>query len=150
MVRHLLFLEVLPLIALLLTGCETPGGTGSAAPTTTNTLGEAYHDAETVTAGGSGRHTALGRGDSMAPIYGNDTLLVINPIKFEELKPGMTVAYLNRQNMRVVHKLVSKTRDGWMVAGFNNARIDDELVTPQNLLGVVYVTLYPTGEDEPH
>jgi hypothetical protein len=82
----------------------------------------------------------------MAPVYGDSTLLVINPILYEELQAGMTVAYLNGRGLRVVHKLVSRTRTGWFVAGINNARIDEDLVTPENLLGVVYASFHYTDE----
>ena len=78
----------------------------------------------------------------MSPVYGDNTLLVINPIKYEDLKPGMTVAYVNSHGMRVVHKLVSKTKGGWYVIGLNNARVDEDLVTPENLIGVVYASFY--------
>ena len=83
----------------------------------------------------------------MAPVYGDNTLLVINPINYADLKPGMTVAYVNSQGLRVVHKLVSKTKGGWFVAGINNTRIDEDLVTPQNLIGVIYASFHYTDEE---
>jgi len=82
----------------------------------------------------------------MAPLYGDNTLLVINPIRYEELEPGMTVAYVNARGVRVVHKLVTLTKSGWFVIGINNARIDEDLVTPENLLGVVYASFHYTDE----
>jgi len=82
----------------------------------------------------------------MAPVYGDNTLLVINPIPYDDLQPGMTVAYVNSRGVRVVHKLVSRTKAGWFVIGFNNARIDEDLVTPENLIGVIYASFHYTDE----
>ena len=147
LVRPSLFLGGLAASVAFLAGCTSAGPhADTATAASPNTLGETYHDAELVTHGEKGRQTALGRGESMAPIYGDNTLLVINPIQFEALTPGMTVAFVNSRGQRVVHMLVSKTRAGWMVAGYNNGRIDNELVTPKNLLGVVYATFFPTGD----
>jgi len=36
---------------------------------------------------------------------------------------------------------VEKLSHGWRVEGLNNDEEDPELVTPQNLIGVVYATL---------
>lgn len=129
-------------------GCVSDGvtPTAPATPTTTASVGEAYRDAEAVANREPGRVTARGMGDSMAPVYGDNTLLVINPIRFEELQPGMTVAYINGRGMRVVHKLVSRSKGGWFVIGINNTRIDEDLVTADNLIGVVYASFHYTDE----
>jgi hypothetical protein len=50
--------------------------------------------------------------------------------------------------VRVVHRLVIKLADGWRIMGLNNDRIDDELVTPQNLIGVIYAS-FNYDADEP-
>ncbi|MGA3008306.1 MAG: hypothetical protein ABSE59_10490, partial [Opitutaceae bacterium] len=77
------------------------------------------------------------------------TMLVINAVPYETLKPGMTVAYRNSRGVEVVHKLIGKLAHGWRVAGLNNEEADRELVTPDNLIGVVYATLnYDAGEDD--
>jgi hypothetical protein len=135
----------------LLAGCSSDGvgpsfASAPATPTTTASIGEAFSDAEAVANREPGRTTAKGTGDSMAPVYGDNTLLVINPIKYDELQAGMTVAYVNARGVRVVHKLVSRTKSGWFVIGINNARIDEDLVTPENLLGVVYASFHYADE----
>lgn len=129
-------------------GCATDGSAPAArvTPTANATLGEAYRDAELVSAQEERRSTAQGVGHSMAPLYGEGTVLVIHPIRYEELAAGMLVAYLDRQGRRVVHKLVGRTREGWLTIGINNDRIDGEPVTPLNLLGVVYAQLYYSPE----
>jgi hypothetical protein len=109
-------------------------------------MGDAFQDAEAVANRGPGRATAKGTGVSMAPVFGDNTLLVINAIRFEDLEPGMTVAYVNSKGVRVVHKLVSRTKAGWFAIGINNPRVDEDLVTPENLLGVVYASFHYSDE----
>jgi len=82
----------------------------------------------------------------MAPVYGDNTLLVINPIRYGDLQSGMTVAYVNSRGVRVVHRLVSQTKGGWFVVGINNARVDEDLVTEENLIGVVYASFHYADE----
>jgi len=83
----------------------------------------------------------------MQPVFGEDTLLVINPIAYDDLRPGMTVAYRNRRGVRVVHRLVVKLADGWRIMGLNNDRVDDAVVTRENLIGVIYASFnYDTDE----
>lgn len=132
-------------------GCTSDGAgpaksAGTAAPTTTASMGDAFRDAETVASREGGRVTAKGTGVSMAPVFGDNTLLVINPIRFEELGPGMTVAYVNGKGVRVVHRLVSRTKGGWLAIGINNPRVDEDLVTSENLIGVVYASFHYTDE----
>lgn len=90
---------------------------------------------------GEGRLEVVGTGDSMAPVYGESTILVISRLAFEELQPGMTVAYSNLHGHRVVHQLLVKDRLGWRIQGFNNEVEDNERVTRENLIGVVYASL---------
>lgn len=74
----------------------------------------------------------------MLPVYGPKTVLVLQKVEFEALKAGMNVAYTNRNDMMVVHRLVSREKNGWRVIGLNNEVEDRERVTPYSLLGVVY------------
>jgi hypothetical protein len=102
----------------------------------------AWRDAEKLAEEGSGRSPAAGRGQSMAPLYGDNTMLIISKVDFAALAPGMIVAYVNRRGFQVVHRLVEQNRRGeWVVQGFNNERIDADTVTPFNLVGVVYASL---------
>jgi hypothetical protein len=138
-------------LAVFAGGCMTDGAgptgrNGPVTPTTTASMGEAFRDAEAVAGREPGRVTAKGTGVSMAPVYGDNTLLVINPIRYEDLQPGMTVAYINSHGVRVVHKLVSRTKGGWFAIGINNARIDEDLVTRENLIGVIYASFHYTDE----
>ena len=76
----------------------------------------------------------------MQPVYGDNTMIVTTKIAFEELKPGMTVAYLNRRGHQVVHQIIEMDARGWRVQGLNNETQDLDRVTRENLLGVVYAS----------
>ena len=77
----------------------------------------------------------------MNPVYGENTMLVVHPIAFEKLTVGMTVVYVNRDGKRVAHQLVAKEANGWRARGLNNLQEDTELITRDNLVGVVYASL---------
>lgn len=87
---------------------------------------------------GDGRLAVAGRGDSMDPVFGENTILVIHPIDYDELEEGMIVAYRDQFGRRVVHSLIRQTVNGWKAAGLNNFGEDAGWVTRQNLIGQVY------------
>ncbi len=76
----------------------------------------------------------------MAPIYGDNTVLVITPIDFDQLEAGMIVAYRNKWGDQIVHQLVRRDGHKWVAKGLNNERVDMEPVTRKNLIGVVYAS----------
>jgi hypothetical protein len=135
----------------LFAGCASePAETAAKAPPSAN-VGkvQAWNDAEMLSQRAEGRTTAAGSGNSMLPIYGDNTMLVISAVPYDTLRIGMTVAYVNSRGHEVVHKLIGKEAHGWRVAGLNNEEADAELVTPLNLIGVVYATLsYDADDDE--
>lgn len=102
---------------------------------------QAWKDAELIASLAPGRLEVVGSGDSMRPMYGDNTILVIARIPFLELQTGMTVAYTNQRSHRVVHQLLERDRLGWRIQGLNNAEEDRERVTAENLIGVVYASL---------
>ncbi len=128
-------------------GCvETPPDSASkTAPATDVGRMQAWSDAEAVAAMGHGRLTVIGSGESMLPVYGEGTALVLSKISFDSLKPGMQVAYVNDKGRQVVHVLVDfdAANGGWRVRGLNNENDDHSRVTPGNLLGVVYASFAP-------
>lgn len=107
-------------------------------PTSDVSRSQAWRDAEAVAAMEPGRLTVIGAGDSMRPIYGENTVLVLQKIPFEELTAGMNVAYMNAGGRVVLHRLVARDSKGWRAVGLNNDREDPERVRPDNLLGIVY------------
>ncbi len=78
-----------------------------------------------------------GEGSSMEPMYVAGTAVVIRAGGYDRLRRGMPVVYENRQGVAVAHMLVERTADGWVAAGLNNDEADAELVTPNNLVGVI-------------
>lgn len=126
---------------------EPSAARGTAAVSTSDVRRlNAWQDAEFVAGQGEGRSAATGRGASMAPIFGDNTMMVLTRIPFEELESGMMVAYLNQQGFRVVHRLVERSsRDEWRVQGINNPGLDRERVSRHNYLGVVYASLVHEG-----
>jgi hypothetical protein len=138
-------------LGLLLGGCATTAPTvapppAQPAPTANVQTIQAWKDAEMLAARDPGRTAFVGGGTSMNPVYGDNTMLVAVPIDFKDLQAGMYVVYLNRNNRRVAHRLVAKESKGWRAQGLNNPEEDNDLVTPENLIGVIYASL--THEEE--
>ncbi|PTY02709.1 hypothetical protein DB347_23655 [Opitutaceae bacterium EW11] len=102
---------------------------------------QAWKDAELIASLGEGRLEVVGTGDSMRPVYGDNTILVISRIRYDELQSGMTVAYRNAHGHIVVHQLLARDGTGWRVQGLNNETEDTGRVTAENLVGVVYASL---------
>lgn len=78
-----------------------------------------------------------GEGSSMEPVYVHGTALVIRAGGYQNLRPGTPVVYANRRGVSVAHMLVEQTANGWVAVGLNNDQADSELVTPDNLVGVI-------------
>lgn len=126
-------------VVILIAGCETME---SRSPVSTVSQAQASQAGRVVQLGAPGRISAWGAGESMAPLYDENTYVVVEPIAFEDLREGMIVAYRNRNGQNVVHRLVRLENGAWVAEGINNPAIDRDKVTPQNLLGVVYATFY--------
>lgn len=78
-----------------------------------------------------------GIGRSMEPLYATNTAVVVQEIDYEHIKKGMTVVYLKSTGVRVCHSVVGETTGGYLVQGVNNDVEDAELVTPDNIIGVI-------------
>lgn len=100
-------------------------------------LVEARHLAKAVVASAPGAFVMRGRGQSMQPLYPDDTLLVVQPIAYEKLMRGMTVVFQSPDQRSITHVLVAKTADGWRTTGLNNRRADFLPVNARSLRGVV-------------
>lgn len=124
-------------------GCAS-GGSGDARgaplpPSVGVTKNQAWRDAEALAALDPSRLTVIGSGESMKPVYGENTVLVLQRVDFDGLAEGMNVAYRNEGGRVVLHRLVVKEGNrSWRVRGLNNEAEDRERVTPENLLGIVY------------
>ncbi|MBI5381740.1 MAG: S24/S26 family peptidase [Opitutae bacterium] len=133
-------------LALAGSGCETTAPTAAqpvpqATPSANVPKLQVWKDTEMLAAREQGRGALIGGGASMNPIYGDNTMLVVTPIGYDDLRVGMYVVYLNRYNRRVAHVLIAKEAKGWRAQGLNNPEQDNDLVTPTNLIGVVYASL---------
>ncbi len=107
---------------------------------------QAWKDAELIASLGPGRMEVMGAGESMKPVYGENTILVINKIDYLDLKPGMNVAYNNRHGRQVVHQITAKEGNEWRVQGHNNPEADADRVTRYNLIGVIYASIVYSPE----
>lgn len=64
-----------------------------------------------------------------------NSLIVIDDTPYEDLKKHDFVGYVNDRGVRIFHRLIKKTDDGWMAMGDNNAVEDTTRVTKENYLG---------------
>jgi hypothetical protein len=101
------------------------------------TEGQQMKQAERAAAAIPGAEALWGVGDSMEPLYSNHTAVVVAPIKFHDLQKGMTVVYLNHDGRMVAHALTGDVPNGWIAQGVNNSEEDEDLVTGNNLVGVI-------------
>jgi hypothetical protein len=99
--------------------------------------GQEMARAEAAAAAIRGAEALWGVGASMEPLYISRTAIVVAPVKFKDLKKGMTVVYLNGRGRRVAHVLTGDLPQGWIAQGLSNDEEDDDLVTPENLVGVI-------------
>ena len=84
------------------------------------------------------RHAASLEGAfALEPLYAPNTAVVVAKRDYETLKTGMTVVYVSRRGSRVAHTIVGETRGGYILQGLNNDKVDQELLTPANYIGVV-------------
>ena len=101
------------------------------------TEGEQLKQAEKTAAQIKDAFALWGVGQSMEPLYAPNTAVVVAPIKYDNVKKGMTVVYVKRNGRRVAHSVIGETRDGYLVQGINNDEADAEVVNEGNLVGVV-------------
>ncbi|QYY37022.1 S24/S26 family peptidase [Ruficoccus sp. ZRK36] len=127
-------------LALFLAGCVTDSG--SQPPSSTVSPSSARAAAYKVERLANGRMAAQGEGISMAPLYGDNTVVVFDPIAFDDLRAGMVVLYEARDGRLICHALSRKIGRTWEVEGINNPDVDPERVTESNLKGVVYATFH--------
>ena len=96
-----------------------------------------------------GAEVMVGSGDSMRPVYGDRTVLVVQPVATAELKPGMTAVFIGDRGRPVAHLLMEKTAHGWRAMGAGNRECDGTLVRADNLIGVVIRAYDPATRAEP-
>ena len=107
--------------------------------------GSQLKEAEKAAAAIPGAEAMWGVGSSMEPLYASNTAIIVAPMKFNELKKGMTVVYMSSRGRMVAHSLKTDLPKGWVVQGVNNDEEDDDLVTKKNIVGVI-VKAYSASE----
>ena len=143
-------LQLATLALAFATGVAQAGVTNfSADPASKVSLSTALTDAYRLAAV-KGDKVLRVEGGSMLPYFGDGSVLVVRATTVDSLREGMVVVYLNRFGETVAHRIESRSTSGWTVRGANNAETDSTLVTSENLVGTVYVTLYsdPRGGAE--
>ena len=93
--------------------------------------------AEATAAKRDGDFALHGVGYSMAPVYLPGTAIVVHPVSFHMLRKGQAIVYVNSRGHYVAHMLVEEMPKGWFAIGLNNADPDDDLVTADNLVGII-------------
>ncbi|MDB6127051.1 MAG: hypothetical protein JWM35_947 [Verrucomicrobia bacterium] len=101
------------------------------------TKGQELRAAEAAAKNIAGAQAFLGAGDSMNPLYVSGTAIVVTLCKYSELRAGMSVVYVNHSGRGVAHVLVNEMPGGWIAQGVNNKDEDSDLVTADNLVGVI-------------
>lgn len=135
---------------VVLGGCATAVQPANRTRVSNGQRREIWQDAELLAAREPGREVLFGAGESMAPVYGDGSVLVTRPIDYRQLRAGMTVVYVTVEGHRVAHRLIRQEDHGWRAQGINNATPDPDLVTPENLVGVVYASLAQDASATPN
>lgn len=134
--------EGLALVLLgLLAGCHEPAvpPTGLSPPAALVTQ-DPWQEAELVAARVPASSTVIGHGRSMDPLYPEGTVLVLQRLRWENMRAGMTTIYNkdpdNPYHM-VAHVLLKREEDEWTTQGLANTTPDQVRVTADNYIGTV-------------
>ncbi len=84
-----------------------------------------------------------GEGEDMMPLYAPGTLLVVEPILYDDLKEGMTAILRDQAGMRAARFLVEKTPKGWTTRRLAAKEPDEQPMAPENYIGVVVMAFTP-------
>lgn len=116
------------------------------APASAEGMNSAIRDAIEIASMNDDRMVFRCEGNSMAPFFGPGSVALARKSEFEALRPGTIAIYRDRSNDLVAHRVVSLSEKGWTARGQNNRRIDDERVTPENFVGIVYAVFHTAGQ----
>jgi hypothetical protein len=131
-----------PLACLfLLTGCQGPALLHTRlSPPVALVTKDPWQEAAAVAAKVPESSVVIGHGGSMDPLYPEGTVLVLQQMRWENLRPGMTAIYNkdpeNPYHM-VAHALLKREADEWVAQGLANAQPDRTLVREDNYVGTV-------------
>ena len=111
-------------------------------PLSTVEINIATRAAQMIRRGYFGATIGQGAGESMMPLYGDNSLFVIRSADFDSLERGAMIAYRNQHGQIIIHQLIRKRGQKWMAQGLNNKVMDNEWVTIDKFIGVVYAVFH--------
>ncbi len=123
-----------------LAGCEQPVLRTNLSPPVAVVTGDPWKAAAAVAARVPNSTTVIGHGGSMQPLYPEGTVLVLQRLRWGNLRPGMTVIYSRNPDNpyhMVAHALLKREADEWVAQGLANDRPDPVLVNEENYRGTV-------------
>lgn len=81
-------------------------------------------------------------GDSMLPHYSDHSVLLLSPVRFDQIENGMMIAYVDQDGDLVGHLVVSVDSHTVTTRGANNERSDPMEVSPSQIVGQVFGVLH--------
>jgi len=134
---------LLPIVALFTTSALLAGSPTSPVPYET-ALGEALR----VAAMNPSWTVMRCEGDSMTPYFGEATLMLVQPARLADLRPGMIAVYRDSTGDMVAHNVISIENGSVTTRGVNNDRNDPESVNEANLVGVAFGLIHGSSAGE--
>jgi len=64
-----------------------------------------------------------------------NSYITLHDAPYEDLEKHDFVAYINKDKVKIFHRLIKKTHRGWIAMGDNNSVEDSTLVTKSNYIG---------------
>lgn len=119
------------------------------APYSNVTTDKALSEAEWLISVNRGWEVFRAKGDSMHPVYGENSLLLISHTTFENLREGMIALYVDGDGDIVGHRLTQRDASGWRAKGTFSNRIDPNTIHPANYVGVVAAVMHTSGSSTP-
>lgn len=87
------------------------------------------------------------RGESMPGYFGDSSIVVVEPVPFESVRPGMLVVYRSADGLYVAHKVIRRNEGSLTAAGTANPKVDPFPVVPEQLVGVVFCVIHASRPD---
>lgn len=131
----------------LLAGChESSGPPTNLSPPVALVTKDPWQEATLVAARVPASSTVIGHGHSMDPLYPEGTVLVLQRLRWENMRAGMTAIYNKDPDnpyRMVAHLLLRREDEGWLAQGLANDQPDKVRVTPDNYTGTVVAAFRP-------
>ena len=90
-----------------------------------------------------GSDFAVGRGDSMEPLYRDRDVIILTRPDLSDLKTGQTVMFIGEDGIPTAHILVARTSGGLVTCGLNNTACDPGVLRDSAFMGVVVKAFRP-------